>query len=167
MVATAIRNRPPRAHDDIDAVILMATMLASKRRPAELVEIVAAADLIQGSIPFVESFGNAMARLSTRGLIGAVDSGLVLTAAGMDIMARQPRKAAMDELVSILRFELAVYRPKEDGPALALSGKAISTAVLAHKASRNAAGKNLLMPKAKPNRHFKVEGRWRRASSTR
>jgi hypothetical protein len=36
---------------DVDALLLIATTLSSKRRPAELVEIIAAADLLQVAIP--------------------------------------------------------------------------------------------------------------------
>ena len=36
---------------DSDALVLLATTLSAKRRPAELVEIIAAAELIVGSLP--------------------------------------------------------------------------------------------------------------------
>ena len=52
---------------DVDVVILLATALSAKRRPATLAEIVAAADLIQGAIPYVEKLGDAIRWLSARG----------------------------------------------------------------------------------------------------
>jgi hypothetical protein len=152
---------------DIDAVILMATTLSSKRRPAELVEIVAAADMIQGTIPFDDKLGDAIARLSSAGLIGATEGGFTLTAAAEAIMAKLPKKAGTEELLVALRSELRAYAPKDECPAIVLTEAQLGEAIRAHKASRKSPGKNLLMPKAKPDRHFKVEGRWRRAPAKR
>ncbi len=152
---------------DVDVIILMATTLASKRRPAELVEIVAAADLLQGSIPFVEKLDEAIKRLSTLGLISATDVGFMLTAAGQAIMAKQPKKADTEQLLIAVRSALAAYNPTEHSATIVLSTEQLVTAIQAHKITRKAPGKNLLMPKPKLDRHFKVEGRWRRAPATR
>ena len=152
---------------DIDAVILMATALASKRRPAELVEIVAAADLLQGAIPFVDKLGESIQRLSAVGLIGAVEGGFTLTPPAQAIMAEQPRKADTEELIVAIRGSLAAYAPQGEFPAILLTREQLRTAILEHKASRRTSSKNLLMPKPKTDRFFKVEGRWRRASATR
>lgn len=152
---------------DIDVVILMATTLSSKRRPAELVEIVAAADLIQEAIPFVDKLGDAIARLSSAGLISATEGGFTLTAAAHAIMARQHKKAGTEELLVALKSELAAYSPKEEFPAIVPTQAQLGEAIRTHKTSKKASGKNLLMPKAKPDRHFKVEGRWRRAPAKR
>lgn len=152
---------------DIDAVILMATTLSSKRRPSELVEIVAAADLIQGAIPFVDKLGDAMQRLSRFGLIRAAEDGFTLTAAAETIMASLPKKAGTEELIAALKAELAAYGPTEEWPAVVPTQAQLGEAIRAHKASRKSPGKNLLMPKPKPDRHFKVEGRWRRAPAKR
>ena len=92
---------------DIDVIILMATTLSSKRRPAELVEIVAAADLIQGAIPFVEKLGEAIQRLSTFGLISATESGITLTPMGHEIMAKPPKKATAEEIIFAIKNSLA------------------------------------------------------------
>jgi hypothetical protein len=148
---------------DLDAVILMATTLSSKRRAAELVEIVAAADLIQGFIPFAQKLGAALERLSGTGLIGHSEDGFTLTAAGHGIMAKQPKKGANEDLIAALSDDLARYRPREECPPVLLSPEQLDAAIRAHKASRKAGGKNLLMPKPKVVSHFKVEGRWRRA----
>jgi len=60
---------------DVDALLLMATLLASKRRPADLVEIMAAADLVQGSVPAVNKLVESFARLGTAGLLVEVEGG--------------------------------------------------------------------------------------------
>ncbi|OHC69203.1 MAG: hypothetical protein A2045_08380 [Rhodocyclales bacterium GWA2_65_20] len=152
---------------DVDVLILMATALSSKRRPAELVEIVAAADLIQGCIPFIEKLDEAIQQLSSIGLIAAVEGGFTLTPAAQEIMADQPRKADTEERIAFIQGKLAAYKPKGKCSPILLTGEQLGAAILAHKASRKTAGKNLLMPKPKVDRHFKVEGQWRRASATR
>ena len=152
---------------DVDVLILIATALASKRRPAELSEIVAAADLIQGAIPLLDKLGEAIARLSTVGLIRAEEGGLTLTPAGQEIMAGQPRKADTEERILAIKEKLAGYVPKGEYAPIALTREQLSAAIQVHKAAKRVPGKNLLMPKPKADRHFKVEGRWRRASATR
>ena len=49
--------------------------LAAKRRPAELLEIMAAIDLIQGNIPNEEKLSEAFARLGQSGLLVERDDG--------------------------------------------------------------------------------------------
>ena len=152
---------------DIDAVILLATGLASKRRPAMLTAIVAAADLIQGFVPSPAKLGEAMQRLSTAGLICAGGDGFALTPPAEKVIAALPKKAEAEERLAAVRTGLAAHSPRGERIAIVLSGEQISAAILGHKTTMRSAGKNLLMPKPKPDRHFKVEGRWRRASGTR
>lgn len=156
-----------RPVQDIDAVILMATALASKRRAAELVEIVAAADLIQGMIPFADKLGDAIQRLSAAGLIIAADDGFTLAPAAQEIMGKPPKKATTEDRLIAIKHDLASYNPGQQCAAILLGAEQLVAAIRAHKSSRKASGQNLLMPKPKPDRHFKVEGRWRRAPATR
>lgn len=151
---------------DIDVVILMATTLASKRRPAELIEIVAAADLIQGFIPFVEKLGEAILRLSTYGLISETETGFTLTPVALAIMGKQPKKSVNEDLIISIKLDLAAYTPKGEFPAIRLSNEQLSAAIRTQVAAKNTTGKNLLMPKPKLDSHFKVDGRWRRVSAT-
>jgi hypothetical protein len=160
-------GKPTRPVHDVDAVILMATTLASKRRPADLFEIVAAADLIQGSIPFVEKLGDAIQRLSGLGLISATESGFTLTATAQKLMADQPKKTSTEELITTIKGNLAAYSPIEQYTPVVLPPEQLVAAIQAHKITRKASGKNLMMPKPKVDRHFKVEGRWRRVPATR
>jgi hypothetical protein len=152
---------------DVDAVILIATALASKRRPATLASIVAAADLIQGFVPYPEKLGEAMRRLSTAGLICAVEDGFTLMPPAERIMAALPKKAETEERLAAVCGSLAAYAPKGECTPIVLSGERLGVAIRTHKTAKRRSGENLLLPKPKPDRHFKVEGRWRRVSGTR
>lgn len=152
---------------DIDVLVLLATTLASKRRPAGLVDIVAAADLLQGYVPFADKLRDAVQRLSAAGLIVGSEDGFSLTPVAQQLMATQPRKAGTEDLMLAVQESLGAYRPQEQSPSILLTEEQVGAAVRTHKASRKAPGKNLFMPKPKADRHFKVEGRWRRASARR
>lgn len=159
-------NLEARMPSDLDAGILMATMLSSKRRPAELVEIVAAAELILGFVPFAEKLAAAIERLSTRGLIGMSEGGFTLTNAGQEMLSEQPRKASQEDILAALKIGLAAWRPRVEHPPILLEPEQLEAAIRAHKATRKT-GKSVLMPKPPVTRHFKVEGRWRRAVKAR
>lgn len=149
-----------------DAAILLAATMSSKRRPAELVEIVAAADLILGSIPFAERLGAAIERLSALGLIGMSERGFTLTDAGLEMMSKQPRKASQEDILAAIETSLAAWRPRVEHPPVRLEPEQLGAAIRAHKATRKT-GNNVLMPRPTTTRHFKVEGRWRRATKAR
>ncbi len=151
---------------DIDAIILVATALASKRRPAELAEIIAAAELVHGFIPVVEKMGEAIQRLSSFGLIGVSEDGFTLTAPALEILSDQPKMAAAEDRIIAVKSGLAAYTPKGESATILVTMEQLRTAIQSHRISRKTQGRNLLMPKPKLDRHFKVEGRWRRASAT-
>lgn len=148
---------------DVDVVILMATTLCSKRRPAQLDEIVAAADMIQGFIPYESKLHDAFVRLSSHGLICAVEEGYTLTPAAQTMMASQPRKGSNEERIAILKEKVVAYYPHRQQEAIELTAAQINAALLSHKAGKKTPGDNMLMPKAEADRYFKVEGRWRKA----
>ena len=152
---------------DVDAVILLATALSAKRRPAALVEVVAAADLIQGFVPYPDKLGDAIRRLSAAGLIVAAEDGLVLAPAAAQVMAELPKKAETEARLALVRDSLASYRTQGEHATIAPTGEQLGDAILAHQTAKRSAGQNMLMPKPKPDRHFKAEGRWRRAPATR
>ena len=159
-------HTPMRPVHDIDVIILVATALASKRRPAELVEIIAAAELVQGFIPFVEKLAEAVQRLSSFGLISGSEHGFTLTPAALEILADQPKKATTEDRIIAVKSGLAAYTPKGESAAILVTIDQLRAVIQSHRISRKAPGKNLLMPKPKLDSHFKVEGRWRRASAT-
>jgi hypothetical protein len=152
---------------DIDAIILMATTLSAKRRPATLIEIVAAADLLQGFIPYVDKLDYALQRLADVGLICQLDGGFTLTAIGEQIMAQQPKRASTEKLLAGVKSDLAAYSPAGEYPPIQLTKAELGAAIRTHKAARKGFVKNMLMPKPKTDSHFKVEGRWRRVAAPR
>jgi hypothetical protein len=152
---------------DPDVLILLATSLAAKRRPATLTEIVAAADLIQGCIPYADKLDDAMRWLSNADLISAQEAGYILTPDGEAIMAALPKRAEMEERIAIVQDSLASHSPKRRGSTVELSPEQVASAISEHEATKKRSGQNLAMPKPKLDRHFKVEGRWRRVPGSR
>ena len=61
---------------DVDAILLLSLSIATKRRPADLTEVIAAIDLAGGPIPSENKLSDAFARLSAYGLIVEVDGGV-------------------------------------------------------------------------------------------
>ena len=98
---------------DVDALLLLATALSSKRRPAELAEIMAAADLIQGAIPAEQKLVEAFARLGRNGLISAGEGGIALTPPALAMVADLPKKMVeADERIFTIKAKLAAYQPE-------------------------------------------------------
>lgn len=136
---------------DSDVVLLLATTLAAKRKPAALSEIIAAIDLLHGTIPPESKLGDAFYRLATHGLMLAVEQTYTLTPAAQKIMATQPKRGAMGEHILSLKEKLASYTPaSDDFEAILLSPEALTTAVREHitakRVAAQGAAKNLLMP---------------------
>lgn len=152
---------------DIDVVILMAVALAAKRRPAQLVEIVAAADLIQGMIPFESKLGGAIATLSWHDLIRAEGDGFTLCPAAVTMVSDLPNKVDTPTQLAALRERMAAFYPRRTQPAIEVPEDQLFAAVSAHKAARKVPAKNMAMPKPTVDRHFKVDGRWRKVTKTR
>jgi hypothetical protein len=137
---------------DTDVVLLMATALAAKRRPAKLVELIAATDLLTGAIPSETKLAEALHRLSLCGLICAVEDAYTLSPAAQKIMTGLGRKAGSDERIFAIKEKLGAFEaPGESGeyPAITLSAAQLGAAILAHRAAAKAPGKNLLVPKPK------------------
>jgi len=155
---------------DVDALLLMATALSTKRRPAELTEIMAAMDLFHGSIPLDVDLADAFLRLSTHGLIGEQADGFTLTSAALELMAgvRHKRKAEPGERLLAIKQELAGYTPKGEGAAIRLATDKISAAILAHRAFLKGPGRNMLVPKPKAAvDKAKRPGPWRKPEAGR
>lgn len=135
---------------DFDALLILSTALASKRRPAELSEIIAAADLLQSSIPTVEKMAEAFERLARNGLICAVNGGLVLSEAAQDIVVPPGKKVENDERLYVVKEKLSAFKVKGEFPPVLLTLEELAAAVATHRAAGEGAGKNLLVPKVKP-----------------
>ena len=135
---------------DIDVLLLLATALAAKRRPAELVEIVAALDLMQGNIPAEEKLSEAFVRLGANGLLLGSDGGTRLSPVAESLVEKLPLKADNAQRIFELKTLLAAHKTSGDGIALAIAADQWRAAIAEHRANAAAAGKNLLMPKVKP-----------------
>ena len=148
---------------DVDAVLLLATALAGKRRPAELAEIMAAADLIHGFVPFEAKLREAFSRLGEHGLICAADGCYALTPAAQEILAGLPKKADAAEHLIWIKGKLGAYKPKGEHAPILLTAEEVVAAIAAYRASAKGAGKNLLIPKPKAAEgDSKRPGQWRR-----
>jgi hypothetical protein len=134
---------------DVDVILLLATTLASKRRPAELADIIAAAELIQETIPSEAKLGESFARLTARGLLTEHAGRFALSTAAEQIMSGQRRKADTAERVFAVRQKLVDYQPAVASAPVQPTPEQLRTAVLAHRAAARSAAGNQLMPKPK------------------
>ncbi len=135
---------------DPDALLLLAVALAAKRRPAELEDIMAAIDLVNGNIPTEAKLAEALTRLAANGLLSATGSGLTLTPAAERIVAAQPAKAANEEKLFGIKDQLSMHQAKGEYPPLAITPEALRAALLAHRTAAASGAKNLLVPKPQP-----------------
>lgn len=148
---------------DIDALLLLALAVASKRRPAELVEAIAAVDLLQGAIPSEAKLAESFERLATNGLVCAEEGHLTLSAASQAIVTGLPKKADTAERIFEVRQRLAAHVGQGEQAEAMPTIEQLSAAVLAHRTAGQGAGKNLLMPKPKtPEIEKKRAGHWRK-----
>ena len=135
---------------DVDALLLLATALCSKRRPAGLVEIVAAIDLINKNIPAEPKLAEAIARLAVHGLLCGSADGLALTPAAQQIIENLPRKVENEERLFSIKDQLSMHNAKTESPAIEVTTEALRAAMLAHRAEAASTARNLLVPKPKP-----------------
>lgn len=135
---------------DVDPLILLAIALSSKRRPAELVEVMAAIDLLQNNIPAEAKLAEAISRLAAHGLIVARDSCLALTPEAQQLVEALPRRAETAERLFSFRDSLSEYRASGTHEPVDISPDALRAAMVAHRAAAGSGVKNLLVPKPKP-----------------
>lgn len=153
---------------DMDVILLMATTLSSKRRPADLLEIVAATQLIQGYAPDEGRLLGAFQRLSSHGLIVAEANGYRLTPPAEAIMATLPRKCETAERIIRIKEELSAYQAAEKIAPLDIEEEQIIAAIQAHKAAEAIAAKNMPPPNPRAaDPDAKRPGQWRKFSDTR
>ena len=94
---------------DIDTLLLLALGIAAKRRPAELLEIMAAIDFLQGNIPSEAKLSEAFARLSGLGLILAEDGGFRLSLAAEEMVSNLPKKGEAEERLFRVKDNLSTF----------------------------------------------------------
>lgn len=137
---------------DVDVILLLATLLAAKRRPAELPEIVAGVELIQGlqgTLPSLAKLRAAFSRLAMHGLIKADGEGFVPTSTAQELCASAIRKGTYAERLTGIRDRLMATELADRHPDIQIEDGRWSDAIAAHRATGEAAGKNLLVPKPK------------------
>jgi len=139
-----------QAIHDVDVLLLLASMHAAKRRPAELPEIMAALDLVQGNIPAAPKLCEAFARLASAGLLVARDGGFALTPDAEEIVTKLPKRAETAERLFIIKDKLSMYSPKGEHAPVSVAEADINAAITAHRAAAASTAKNLLVPKPKP-----------------
>lgn len=135
---------------DVDAVLLLSLSLAAKRRPAELVEIVAAADLIYEAIPSSVKLSDAFARLSAYGLVLEINGGYTLSADAQQMMEKQRKRDDTAKRIFALKENLADYHLQGEHVEILIAEAQLDAAILAHQAIKNSPIKNMLAPKPKP-----------------
>lgn len=138
---------------DVDALLVLAVALSSKRRPASLAEIVAAIDLIQAAIPAEAKLAEAFARLARHGLISehALDeaTGFSLNPAAEAMVAELPKKAETAERLFAIKGKLGAWNTETPADSIEVSVTQLAAAIAMHRKAGTDAGKNLLMPKPK------------------
>lgn len=134
---------------DVDALLVLAIALTAKRRAAELVDILAAAELLHGAVPGETRLLQSLVRLGERGVICEVDGAFALTPAAQAEFARQTKKADTEIRLASVKSILGDFPAQGEQPPLTVTPKAISSAVLAHREAAKSKVKNLLMPKPK------------------
>ena len=135
---------------DIDAVLLLAVARASKRRPAELSDLVAAAELVAGDMPDPGKLAEAAARLSTHGLLVAAEGGLALSAEAQQVLVGEPAKAEPAARIFWVRDQLSGLQVTAGHAAIELTARQIDDAIKVHRTAAAATSKNLLAPRPKP-----------------
>ncbi len=134
---------------DVDVTLLLALSLASKRRSAELFEIMAAAELVHGTMPLEPKLAQAFARLATHGLIREAEGGYALTPEAEIIMAGGSRKADAAKRIMGIKEKLSAYTSQGEHASILVTVEQLSAAIKAYRASGAGAGRNLLVPKPK------------------
>lgn len=134
---------------DVDAILLLALSLASKRRPAELVEIIAAADLAHGAIPSEAKLSDAFARLSAYGLIVEVDGGYTLALDAQQMIASQRKNDDTAKKMFRLKEHLADYHLKGEHQIILVHPDRLLAAIQAYRKTRTS-GRSWLIEKPKP-----------------
>ena len=134
---------------DTDAQLLLATLIAAKRRPAALTDIVAAAEFMGFPVTAPGAWATAFERFLTHGLLAAAGEGAVLTPAAVQLVEGLPKKAEAGERVFLVRERLAAWKPAVEHAGIEISAAQFVAALQDHAKLAQQGGKNLLMPKPK------------------
>ncbi|MDQ7989122.1 MAG: hypothetical protein REI09_05745 [Candidatus Dactylopiibacterium sp.] len=120
---------------DADALLLLALVPASKRRPAPLAEVIIALASVRPELPGAARLRDAFARLSAHGLVRETEGAFGLTETAQTLLARVRAKGELGARLFSLKQELAGYDAPADQPAITLSAAQITDAIKAWQAS--------------------------------
>ncbi len=134
---------------DHELLLLLAVSLAAKRRPADPAAIVAAVELIQGSLPSAAEFATAFASLDGAGLIAGGDDGVRLAPAAEKLIEALPARGDNAQRLAALRNLLAGYTATTPEIPVAIDASPWQAALQSHRAAAAGPAANLLMPKPK------------------
>lgn len=135
---------------EVDAILLLALSVASKRRPADPVEIITATALAQETIPDAPLLTDAFARLSSCGLIVEIDGGYTLSSDAQEMLARLRSKDDNEKKLSRIMEQLAEYQCKDEYPAVEVSEEQLLAAIKEYRKVSNSPVRSLLTSKPKP-----------------
>jgi len=134
---------------DTDAQLLLATLIAAKRRPATLADIVAAAEFMGCPVTAPGAWATAFERFVTHGLLVPHGEGYTLTPIAVQLVEGLPKKAEADERVFLVRERLSAYKPVGEHAGIGIGAEQFVAALRDHALLAQQGGKNLLMPKPK------------------
>ncbi|MCG6932463.1 MAG: hypothetical protein LJE57_02395 [Gallionella sp.] len=134
---------------DVDALLLLSLSVASKRRPADLLEVITAIDLAQGTIPSANKLSDAFARLSAYGLIVEINGGYTLSADAQQMMENQRKNDDTAKKIYRLKEHLADYRLNGEHAAILVHPDQLLAALQAFRKARGS-GRSWLIDKPKP-----------------
>lgn len=132
---------------DVDIALLLALAIASKRRPAELAEVITALDLVQGEVPSERKLADAFARMSACGLIVAADGGYTLPSVAQQLLATQRKNDDFSRKAARLKEQLAGYRASGEHAAIRPEPEQLRVAILAFRKDKATGGRSWGMEK--------------------
>jgi hypothetical protein len=135
---------------DVDAILILSLSVVAKRRPADLVEIVTATSLTQGTIPAAPLLSDSFARLSACGLIVGIDGGYTLSADAQEMLASRRKKDDNEKMLSGIMEHLTKYQCKAAHLSIHVSEEQLLVAVKTSRAASNGPVRSLLASKPKP-----------------
>ncbi|MBK5914237.1 hypothetical protein [Rhodocyclus purpureus] len=135
---------------DVDLVLLLASALASKRRAAELSEIIAGIELVQPiALPAVAKIAEAFARLSGQGLLVAAEGRFALSPEAQTMIEALPKKADTAERLVALRPKLSAFRSNGESASILIEVEQVNAAILEYRAAAASARTILVLAKPK------------------
>jgi hypothetical protein len=152
---------------NVDALLLLSIALSSKRRPAEWIEIIAAIDLIQGTIPENSELSAAFHRLAIKDLITEASECFALTPTALTIITAQPKKADHDTRLTAIKNALVSCTIKSELPGILVTIAQLDKARQEYLIAKQHTCKNLLTPKRLPVVDPKRPGRRKPLSARR